>query len=366
MSNSASPRTHQIQWYSYMWQWVLGAARNTIKSAHNASLWLSAVSGLYVGLYTWIHSDGWPWQHRKVIHPLELWSICWPGLVWFGLVLLAFFIGHFLATPFRLARQALLDHLAAVATKESEIQSIAFERDVAIVAKESAETELHVLQTSDVPESHFIEIQSLLKLIESDVDRNKPWDMTDDTNVQVVRAHFPTLMDAIEKWNAALEKVYEVTAELEARFAIELASRGIATPNWSVIRIRQTFLLVTQARADRNQLGWPMDFKWVPFVPKSEGPEKDGQRWLYWNDNTNDPIVDLGQGGGGPFLDRAECEARLESLFWDMQKWPETLAYGSRNADSGWAELKQPILDESRALLRRHNFKWSKNCALCN
>ena len=77
-------------------------------------------------------------------------------------------------------------------------------------------------------------------------------------------------------------------------------------------------------------------------------------------------VVTLDQPPEVVSLSRWECILKIEMLFSDAEKWPETLAYQTRDQDSPWAELQAPLLAELDALIKRDFFKKGNGCPRCN
>jgi hypothetical protein len=144
----------------------------------------------------------------------------------------------------------------------------------------------------------------------------------------------------------------------------EAGQRGIVEPIFNANELVPLLTQMTAERADRQMLKHGIDFwhLWGEVGPSTIGPPT----WhLVLAIRPGTPMVILTPIPGVEQLSRSECIFRVEKLFADAQAWPETLAYQTRNQDSGYQLLQMPLVDKLDDLRKRHSYKRDSGCPRC-
>ena len=347
-----------------------------------------------VGLYKWVHINHWPpwdWKHNGVAHPVSLGSILGPAAFYAACALGLFFIGHIVATPYKLAKERADEHtrqLEKVQTLHDEerekdrethrreqdearekydrsleeaVQANALIENRLTAAErdhEQALAEIERLKAEPVSARHFQELQAIVAATWAAIDVNKKA-VTGKDRVALF-GHFPDLREPLDEWDAAIQRVWDISAAQEARLIVEAAGLGVSTPAFAMDLLIPMILSVTRERANRGQLNLGMRFDWQQFESGTDGLEP-----ILWLHGITSPIVYLEPFGGEP-IGRSEAIVRVQRLYAAAQTWPETLAYAERDVTSGWVPIKPALLDRLDDLKRRDHYKKGDGCPRCD
>ena len=215
--------------------------------------------------------------------------------------------------------------------------------------------ELDHFRELPVSDAHFAELKNLIAGTRAAISGNHKT-LTGSERLSVV-GHFPHLAQPFDDWDAAIERIYDWSAELEARLRVEAATQGVTEPGFDVDAILPLLLRVIRGRADGEQPALAFELRFF------QQGAPDGQYHPgVWIDGVNSVAIDLEKAQ----LTAAQAAERLNGLLAASQAWPETHAYADRDRVAGWVELKEPLVTRLDELLQRHNYKQGNGCPRCN
>ena len=188
-------------------EWLKHSVSETSKSTRNASLGLAAGVGVLTGLVNWIRS----WHSG---HPLSPWGLIWPGLAVAGIVLLALFLFHFFAAPFRMAGHVHKTHEADLVAERRahQMAQLALEREK--LSKSELESKIKARRAESVDIEHRDTIRRIAKSVAESIRMGQPCKYADPDSALIrtafrtaIEVHCPSVIPPCDHWDDSLDEV---------------------------------------------------------------------------------------------------------------------------------------------------------------
>jgi hypothetical protein len=170
-----------------------------------------------------------------------------------GLAAAAFAV-NLLRAPALIAADQSVASRATHEAAEAMIRALMTERD-------AARAELQQAHQRPVSAKHLAELKGLLGRAEHDIEGLRPLDLPapqDALHERMLRAHFPDIVEELDRWTAAVDALHTAPTALRGRFQHELHARGLDGGGYHADVIAGRFTDIVAAQAINGALGSPL------------------------------------------------------------------------------------------------------------